>query len=114
MIQVTINRTKSGRIRSFVLSGHAFFAKRGKDIVCAGVSAVSFGTVNSIIALTGVKPAIKQDKEAFLRCDIPEQLDKETQEKVQLLLGGMVVSLQTIEKDYGKHIKITFKEQEVE
>jgi uncharacterized protein len=114
MIQVTITRTVSGTIHSFTMSGHADFAKRGRDLVCAGASAVAFGAVNSLIELTGVKPDIKQEKAGFLQCIFPGNLPEEQQEKVQLLLEGMIVSLQTIEKDYGKHIKITFKKQEVE
>ena len=51
MIKVTINRTESGLIQSFTMSGHADFAEHGQDIVCAGVSAVSFGAVNAIMAL---------------------------------------------------------------
>lgn len=109
MIQTTIYRTESGRVQSFTLSGHALFANHGNDIVCAGASAVSFGAVNSIIALTGVEPDIEQGEDGFLRCVIPDNLPEDVQEKVQLLLEGMIVSLQTIERDYGKHIKITFK-----
>ncbi|MEH7886797.1 ribosomal-processing cysteine protease Prp [Bacillus sp. JJ1609] len=109
MIRATINRTKSGSIQSFTISGHAGFAAHGSDIVCAGVSAVSFGAVNSIISLTGITPDIEQGADGFLRCDIPDNLPEDTQEKMQLLLEGMVVSLQTLERDYGKHIKITFK-----
>ncbi|MGG5254906.1 ribosomal-processing cysteine protease Prp [Neobacillus sp. SM06] len=110
MIQITINRTKSGIIHSFTLEGHADFADHGEDIVCAGASAVSFGTVNSVIKLTGVEPDIEMGEGGFLHCVIPKGLSEEIQEKVQLLLEGMIVSLQTIEQDYGKHIKITFKQ----
>lgn len=109
MIETTIYRTETGRVRSFTMSGHALFANHGNDIVCAGASAVSFGAVNSIIALTGVQPEIEQGEDGFLRCVIPENLPEDVQEKVQLLLEGMIVSLQTIERDYGKYIKITFK-----
>jgi uncharacterized protein YsxB (DUF464 family) len=48
MISITINRTESDSIQSFEISGHAFFANRGKDIVCAGVSAVSVGAINAV------------------------------------------------------------------
>lgn len=109
MIQTTIYRTESGHINSFTLSGHALFANRGDDIVCAGVSAVSFGAINAVIALTGVEPEIEQGEGGFLRCVIPTNLSTDIQEKVQLLLEGMVVSLQTIERDYGNFVKITFK-----
>jgi len=109
MIRITINRTDSGLIRSFTMSGHADFAEHGQDIVCAGASAVSFGTVNAVEALTGVTAEVNQGESGFLQCTFPENISDDVQEKVQLLLEGMVVSLETIEKSYGKHIKLTFK-----
>lgn len=109
MIQVTVTRKNSGMIQSFSISGHAFFAEKGNDIVCAGVSAVSVGAINAVHALTGITPKIEQKEDGFLHCVIPEHLQEDTQEKIQLLLEGMVVSLQTIEEQYGQHIKITFK-----
>ncbi|MDR7077938.1 uncharacterized protein YsxB (DUF464 family) [Neobacillus niacini] len=108
MISITINRSESESIQSFKISGHAFFANRGKDIVCAGASAVSVGAINAVHALTGVKPEIEQG-DGFLRCVVPDKLPEDINEKVQLLLEGMVVSLRTIEEEYGEHIKITFK-----
>ncbi|WP_053364218.1 ribosomal-processing cysteine protease Prp [Bacillus sp. FJAT-27251] len=114
MIDAVIYRTKSGAIHSFAISGHAFFAERGQDIVCAGVSAVSVGAINAVHALTGITPVIDHDEDGFLRCTLPEEIQESTYEKVQLLFEGMVVSLQTIEENYREHIKITFKKQEVE
>lgn len=96
-----------GKITSFTMSGHANFAKRGQDIVCAGASAVSFGTVNSIMSLTDVKPIIDtHGNGGYLNCKIPTDISVESAEKVQLLLEAMLVSLQTIQRDYGKYIKI--------
>ncbi len=102
MIDITITRNENRMIIAFTISGHAFFANSGKDIVCAGVSAVSFGTVNAIEALTGVVPKTNQGKNGFLHCDFQEFDNRD----VQLLLEAMVVSLKTIELDYGKYIKI--------
>ncbi|MDQ0414557.1 ribosomal-processing cysteine protease Prp [Mesobacillus stamsii] len=109
MITATITRTKSGSIQSFTISGHAGYATKGSDIVCAGVSTISIGTVNSIIGLTGITPDIEQGADGFLRCEIPDNLSEDTQEKIQLLLESMVITLQSMEKEYGKHIKLTFK-----
>jgi uncharacterized protein YsxB (DUF464 family) len=109
MIKVTISRDANKKVDGFTMSGHADFSEHGKDLVCAGASAVSFGSVNAIEALTGVVPEIEQGNGGFLRCTFPNDLQQEVQEKVQLLLEAMVVSLETIERDYGKHIKITFK-----
>jgi uncharacterized protein YsxB (DUF464 family) len=110
MIHVEVERTDEGKIKAFTMSGHAQFAKRGQDIVCAGASAVSFGAVNSVIALTNVQPHIVQgEKGGYLRCELPAIEDVQTEEKVQLLLEAMLVSLQTIEKEYGQYIRIVDK-----
>lgn len=114
MIEITINRTVSGMIQSFEMSGHALFADRGKDIICAGVSAVSVGSINAVHELTGVTPDIEHRADGFLSCVVTDQLPEDIYEKIQLILEAMVVSLRTIEEEYGKHIKITFKKQEVE
>jgi len=108
MILVKVDKTIDGNIRSFTMEGHADFADKGQDIVCAGASAVAFGSVNAIIALTGVEPKIEQTESGFLKCFFPTQLSGETFDQVQLLLEGMIVSLQTIERDYKDYIKITF------
>lgn len=107
MIKVTIKRNDQNAIDSFTITGHANFAKKGSDIVCAGVSAVSFGAVNSIISLLSVTPQIEQGADGFLRCTVPQDLEGSTKEKVQLLLESMVVSLETIERDYGNYITIS-------
>jgi uncharacterized protein YsxB (DUF464 family) len=107
MIKVTINRGNDGLIQSFSLSGHANYAERGQDIVCAGASAVSFGTINAIFALTNTEPIIRQEENGYLYCEIPAKVDKRVAENIQLLLEGMLVSLQTIEKEYGEYITIS-------
>ncbi|WP_434402523.1 ribosomal-processing cysteine protease Prp [Planococcus sp. 11815] len=107
MIQVTIHQTDS-YIHGFEMSGHADFAEHGKDLVCAGASAVSFGAVNAIMELTGIEPDIEQADSGFLKIAFPENMDKKTDEQVQLLVRAMVISLETIEHEYADFIKITF------
>lgn len=108
MITVKVKKEQSGRIQSFEMSGHANFAEHGKDLVCAAASAVSFGAVNAVIALTGETPEIQQGTDGgYLKVVLPYRTKKETD--MQLIVKAMIVSLQTIEKDYGQHIKIIFK-----
>jgi uncharacterized protein len=109
MIKVTVYRDNN-RITSFELSGHAESGPYGYDLVCAGVSAVSFGAVNAVLELTDIDLAIEQGSEGgYLRVTIPNSVDTEVKEKVQLLFEGMIVSLQTIERDYSQFIKIQSK-----
>ncbi|KAB8134736.1 ribosomal-processing cysteine protease Prp [Gracilibacillus oryzae] len=105
MIEVTIERKQSA-IKSFTVTGHAGSGPYGHDLVCAAVSAVSFGAVNAVLQLCEIDLSIDQagDEGGFLKIALP---DDNEDEKASILLEGMVVSLQTIERDYGQFISIT-------
>ena len=106
MITVTIERRAADRrIASFKVEGHAKYAKAGKDIVCAGVSAISVGTVNAIEALAGVELPYTV-RNGWLSSDIPVLADDAADGRMQLLLESMVVMLDTIVQSYGKHVVI--------
>jgi uncharacterized protein YsxB (DUF464 family) len=106
MIRVLIHRDPSNRsIRAFSAEGHADYAKRGEDIVCAGVSAVTVGTVNAAEKLLGIELPSRMNN-GFLQSTVPEGLDAEQEAKLQLLLESMVAMLETIEDTYGSHIAL--------
>ncbi|MFS0672935.1 ribosomal-processing cysteine protease Prp [Ornithinibacillus sp. 179-J 7C1 HS] len=109
MIKVTVYRDNN-QIKSFELSGHADSGPYGYDLVCAGVSAVSFGAVNAVLELADIDLAIEQGSDGgYLRVTISDSEASESMEKAQLLFEGMIVSLQTIERDYSQFIKIQSK-----
>lgn len=106
MITITIVRRSEDRgIVSFAAEGHAEYAKPGKDIVCAGVSAVTVGTVNAIETLTGTRLPYSV-RNGWLASDVPETGDPAADEKVQLLLESMVVMLDTIQQSYGRYVVV--------
>lgn len=106
MISVLITRSSElEAIVGFEVKGHAGYAKRGEDIVCAGVSAVTVGTVNSIEILTGISMDTSM-KNGFLSGTLSSVEDSEISAKVQLLLESMVVMLNDIAESYGKYIQI--------
>ncbi|KHF40930.1 ribosomal-processing cysteine protease Prp [Halalkalibacter okhensis] len=107
MITVEIARNDERNIVSFTMSGHADAGPHGHDIVCAGASAVSFGCVNAIAALCDVELDVEMEEDGgFLRCHVPTGLDDVTFEKVQLLLEGMLISLQSIAEEYSRNILV--------
>lgn len=108
MIKVMITRNSDGTIDSFTVKGHANFAKHGEDIVCAGVSAVTVGTVNAIEQLTGIELVSKM-QDGFVSGGVPKLLESPQSEHVQLLLESMIVSLKTIEDSYGTYLQIKEK-----
>lgn len=89
--------------------GHAGYAKRGQpDIVCAAISVLTIGTVNSLQELAGEKLQIMADESTgFFRCDFESVL----QEKSGFLLDSMIFSLENISREYGrKYLQVQFEE----
>jgi uncharacterized protein YsxB (DUF464 family) len=108
MIRIIIQRSTESRIMAFSITGHAEYDESGKDIVCAGVSAVSIGTVNAIEALLQVQLESTMNK-GLLSVVVPEITDETLREKTHLILDSMVVMLETIQKSYSKYISIKNK-----
>ncbi len=106
MIRVRVDRERlTNRITGFRVEGHALFAESGKDIVCAGVSAVTVGTVNAAEALLGVELSANMES-GLLDVTVPDELPEPKSTSLQLQLESMIVMLQTIEQSYGKHIRL--------
>lgn len=107
MIKVIIHK-KEAHIHAFKISGHANSGPYGYDLVCAAVSAVSFGAVNAVAKLCEIDLNIDQaDDGGYLFIEIPSSTPFEKKEKASLILEAMLVSLQTIESEYKQFIKIT-------
>lgn len=108
MITVKVTEKKKD-ILQVIISGHADSGPYGYDLVCAGVSAVSFGAVNAVYRLTNLKLIIEQkDDGGYLDISFPKEVTDNQWKKAQLLLKGMIVSLETIEEQYGEHIQIKY------
>ncbi|NMO95317.1 ribosomal-processing cysteine protease Prp [Paenibacillus lemnae] len=105
MITVQVHRKENGNIHGFEVKGHAGYADPGQDIVCAGVSSVTVGTVNSIEALTDTVMDAEM-KGGFLSAVLPHNMNEAVSDQVQLLLESMVLMLQGIADSYREYIQI--------
>lgn len=95
MIKVKI-KNSNGYIEYLKVSGHAEYAEHGKDLVCAGVSAIMYGLLN---ALDG-KPC-----KCSLEDDIIVEVLKKDQD-VQNYLELAITQLETIAYSYKQNVKI--------
>ena len=89
--------------------GHAEYARKGKpDVLCAAISALTIGTINSLEELAGERlKTIQNEETGFLRCDFESTL----QEKSVFLMDSMVFSLENISREYGeKYLQVKFEE----
>ena len=94
VMKVTVFQDPEGKVKGFSVSGHAGYARAGKDIVCAAVSALTENTVNSIEVFTEDEPEILtvNEKEGFLYYKL-----KQVSDRSALLLDSLVLGLQSIE-----------------
>ncbi|MDF0479406.1 ribosomal-processing cysteine protease Prp [Vagococcus sp. PNs007] len=108
MIEATFKRQATGQIVSFELSGHANSGPYGSDIVCAGVSALAFNTINSIDALAGFTPIVEVDAvdEGYLYLETYDDITDEQSAKSQLLLESLVLGLQGLQEEYSDFISL--------
>jgi len=98
MIKVKINKTTQGHIAKFIISGHANSSANNKyDLVCAGVSAVSVGILNSL----DTSKVDVDMKDGFISIDV-----KKYSKDNNFTLNILMKSLETIKKDNGKYISI--------
>lgn len=107
MIKVTIYKDTDNLITGFKVLGHANYAKKGSDIVCAAVSALVINTINSIEQFTSDTFDLKQDEDKGL---IEFHLVRPISNNGTLLLNSLAFGLQGIAKEYkGKYITISKK-----
>lgn len=107
MIRVRIERERGGRITGFTVRGHAGYADRGQDIVCAGVTAVVFTALEGLKAVAGVPHTVRQDgRRGYVECRLGEGASEEQAARAQTILETMVLGLRDIEKDYAGHVRV--------
>ena len=109
MTTIVIYRSRKGFYKGFCCMGHAEYAKPGRpDVLCAAISALTIGTVNSLEELAGETISVKSDESTgFLKCDFESML----QEKSSFLVDSMIFSLENLSREYGrKYLQVKVEE----
>ena len=98
---ISVNVTFIGSdVKSLTVSGHANYDKYGKDIVCAGVSAVVTGGINALESQVENIELINEENKLGVKVI-------NSNEYIQIVLNTILTQLETIERSYKKYIKIT-------
>jgi len=98
MIKVDIQYKGKG-LDSIRIKGHANSGEYGKDIVCAGVSAVTFGALNAIDDDESFDISIEEG-------DIRIETKGALSEHDKTVLEILIIQLKTIEESYNGFIEI--------
>ena len=97
MIKVLIE-SKDNKINTIEIKGHANYAIKGQDIICAGVSAVLAGINN----LQEVKKFYIENKDGYTLIKKLEEISFHD----EIVLETIITSLKAIEESYGKYLTI--------
>ena len=98
---------KGNRITEVSVSGHAGYAPKGEDVVCASVTSALQTVVNGITEVLKI-PAKVQVEENKITCTLP---DSPQEDAAQALLQALYLQLSLLGEDYPK--TITLKNLEV-
>ena len=99
--------SKNDEYFGFKISGHAEYGRRGKDVICAGVSALVINTVNSIEEFTEDSVVTEECETGLVRFKIIGKVSSES----KLLLRSLRLGLCSIYEEYGdKYIRVYFRE----
>ena len=82
----------------FVVHGHAGFARRGEDVVCASVSSIVQTAVLGLRNVMGMQVQIEK-RDGYLKVDAKE-LDK------NIIISTMVEGLKDLAKQFPNHIML--------
>ena len=105
MIGAIVKKNKDHYL-SFSIEGHAGFARKGKDIVCAAVSILVINTINSIEQFTNVAFEMEHSEDGYVSWKFTETTD----DRVDLLMDSMILGLQQIESQNSKFFSLEIEE----
>src|SRR5947207_14548369 len=98
--QVLYHQDKEQNFKYFIIKDHANYAKKGQDIICAAVSAITNGTVNFL-----QKNYQKDCQISYLPAEISIYLQNDNSE-CQLCLRLMLYQLENIANSYSNYLKL--------
>lgn len=103
MIHIKIKQ-KENCIKEVNLNGHALYDDYGKDIVCAGVSAILTTSINGTLKINENSLTYKQEQDHFHITILSED------EITQKLMKNMIDLFKELANNYPKNIKMESEE----
>ncbi len=103
MVKIEVGKI-ANRIKKIEIKGHAGFADKGNDIVCAGISSISVGLLNAVDELTDQSCDIVCD-DNYIRIVVLNDDDV-----IQTILSVGLIQLKTIEDQFPQNLKIKITE----
>lgn len=102
MIRVKVHGSPQ-RVAGLTVEGHAGYADKGEDIVCAGVSALAETAVIGLRQVAGIKPAVTR-QDGYLDVRLPTGLSGQAAAAAETILRTTIAGLRDIAKSYPEYV----------
>lgn len=109
MISISVYRNSKKNVEQFIVTGHAYAADPGQDIVCAAVSVLTQTTVLGLHSIASIAIEYEIDN-GYLKCKLPVDLIEKELYDAKLLINTMLLGLKNIQESYPKYVEIHDKE----
>ena len=109
MIDISIVRNKSGFVYGFEICGHSGYAKHGKDIVCAAISALAYTAVGAVSEMTKVE-ADWNYKDGYMFYMVHNDIADNDKSVIKTILDTIVIGFRQVELSYKGYVKVRIKE----
>lgn len=108
MISIDIVQQKDKPVEKIHIYGHAQFDDYGKDIVCAGISMLTFTVINQIYKIEKEigNTKLKESKVLIEENDIT-LINHTNNDKINLLFDTLLTGFTQTEQEYPDFVKIT-------
>lgn len=108
MIRASLYRQRDGFVGCRI-EGHSDYAEKGRDIVCAAVSALGGTCVNALEQICGRAPEIIANTDGLLEFRLPE-LPLKAAHDAQVLMTALERGLKDVHNAYPQDIRVERKE----
>lgn len=105
MTVITVTRI-DGRIAEVVIKGHSGYAKYGKDIVCAAVSATAQTALLGILKYSQDKASYTINDDGYMYFTVPRSEDAETNLRLETIAETMLIGLKDIADGHKAFVKL--------
>ena len=106
MTTVQVRRDENG-VCGLRVSGHAGYARAGRDIVCAAASILITTCANSLESVVHVTPVLEQSiNPAVISVSLPEALSPEEDHDARIVLQTTLQGFTDIAAQYPRYLQI--------
>ncbi|MCL2166761.1 MAG: ribosomal-processing cysteine protease Prp [Clostridiales bacterium] len=108
MIRIRIKGNQEN-IKGFTVSGHAGYAPRGNDVVCAGVSAVATAALMGLVKRLPGHVRYRISPRGKMHCRLFGRISDEAAREAQTILDVMAQGLREIQQSYKQYVDFSFR-----